>query len=222
MCAGEAYDASGHLRWRQVEPQRRIALIDYREHLLDERTAVLSALGVSEVKYEAAAARFWAPPSDSAAPRAGWDARQSLQSLVNIAVCLVKPHTMVETGVARGYTTAVALAAMRDNGVGRLYSVDLPALEYEGRAAIGDVIPAEFRSRWELELGPSRTILRSSWHAWRPSTSFSTIPTTPTPRSSASIERCGPTCAGAGCCSPTTFTTRHSSTSLVRWGRSPI
>jgi len=107
--------------WRRAEPRHRIALVDYREHVLDERTAVLAALKVSEAEYETAKAQFWAPPSDPAAPMSTWDARQSLQSLVSVAVRLVKPKIMVETGVARGYTTAVALAAMSENGVGGLY-----------------------------------------------------------------------------------------------------
>lgn len=75
--------------WRRAEPRDRIALVDYREHVLDERTAVLAALEVSEAEYETAKAQFWAPPSDPAAPMSTWDARQSLHSLVSVAVRLV-------------------------------------------------------------------------------------------------------------------------------------
>lgn len=146
-------------RSRRQEHRRRINLAEFREYLSDERTAVLRALGTSGSDYDAAKASFWAPAPDPAESRAVWDARQSLQSLVSITVRLVKPSTMVETGVARGYTTAITLAAMRENGQGHLYSVDLPALEYEGRAPIGDVVPADLRARWTLELGPSRTTL---------------------------------------------------------------
>lgn len=147
------------LRWKIQEPGRRIDLDRHRERVGDERTAVLAGLGASEEAYDAALLAAWVPPRDAGERRAAWDARAGLQSLVGITVRLLRPRVMLETGVARGFTTAVALAAMQDNQLGHLYSVDLPALEYDGREGIGDAVPDELKPRWTLEIGPSRLIL---------------------------------------------------------------
>jgi hypothetical protein len=54
---------------------------------------------------------------------------------------------------------AVAQSGMDNLGHGALYSIDLPALEYEGRAEIGEAVPERLRRRWTLKLGPSRILL---------------------------------------------------------------
>jgi len=66
---------------------------------------------------------------------------------------------MVETGVARGFTTAVALRAMEDNGHGHLYSVDLPALQFRSDDVVGHAVPEALTHRWTLRVGPSRSVL---------------------------------------------------------------
>jgi predicted O-methyltransferase YrrM len=63
---------------------------------------------------------------------------------------------MVETGVALGFTTATVLQAMADSGRGHLYSVDLPALQYDPADPIGRAVPMSLADRWTLELGDSR------------------------------------------------------------------
>jgi predicted O-methyltransferase YrrM len=84
-----------------------------------------------------------------------------------------KPKTLVETGVCNGSSTAFILLAMKNNGFGRLYSIDFPEVEgihYEngdfwagkGGAAVpkdktpGWVIPDYLRKNWELILGKSQ------------------------------------------------------------------
>jgi predicted O-methyltransferase YrrM len=66
---------------------------------------------------------------------------------------------MVETGVSRGVTSAIALAAMRDLGHGHLYSIDLPPLLVDADEFIGNAVPDELRGRWTLLRGPSRKLL---------------------------------------------------------------
>jgi len=87
-----------------------------------------------------------------------------------------KPQVLVETGVCNGVSTAVILAAMRRNGSGDLYSIDLPEFtdteytegdfwEGKGGAAVpkqkqpGWIIPDALRDSWSLILGSSRTEL---------------------------------------------------------------
>jgi len=71
---------------------------------------------------------------------------------------LLKPAVMVETGVARGVTTAVTLQALHDNGRGHLYSVDLPPVRAPA-GYVGQLIPEHLRARWTLLTGPSRRVL---------------------------------------------------------------
>jgi predicted O-methyltransferase YrrM len=84
----------------------------------------------------------------------------------------LRPAVVVETGVFDGFSSAFLLKALRDNGRGRLCSIDLPA-----RAAVrastdkmlfdrlpagaepGWIVPEGLRSCWELRLGTSRAVL---------------------------------------------------------------
>ena len=85
----------------------------------------------------------------------------------------LRPHVAVETGVCNGFSTAFLLLALKRNGDGALYSIDLPEIAgtdyepgtfWEGKqgAAIppgkepGWMIPAALRERWQLTIGRSR------------------------------------------------------------------
>jgi predicted O-methyltransferase YrrM len=85
----------------------------------------------------------------------------------------LRPHVMVETGVANGFSTAFLLLALKANGEGELHSIDLPRevgkayepgtfYEGTGRAGIppgresGWLIPDELRDRWRLVVGRSQ------------------------------------------------------------------
>jgi predicted O-methyltransferase YrrM len=73
---------------------------------------------------------------------------------------LVEPATVVETGVAAGFSSAAFLSAMRRNGTGMLHSSDFP---YPGLrdadALIGVVVPAHLRSGWDLHTDGDRVNL---------------------------------------------------------------
>jgi hypothetical protein len=97
------------------------------------------------------------------------------------ALCrLLKPRTVIETGVGLGASSAFILQALQDNnrnnrddggwGAGGLFSVDLPRSLYQSDAGIpideaaytshhdtpGYLIPESLRDRWTLVLGRSR------------------------------------------------------------------
>jgi len=92
---------------------------------------------------------------------------------------LVRPKTVVETGVATGVSSAFILKALDENALGTLYSIDLPRYQTEpsshgpdsslssepGGPTIplgkepGFVVPTELRKRWKLALGPSQGLL---------------------------------------------------------------
>lgn len=89
----------------------------------------------------------------------GWDDADA--ALARAAWCLTrhrKPLTIVETGVARGFTTRVILEALEANGAGRLFSIDLPPPLEAGRLAneAGAAVTDELKGRWTLIEGSSR------------------------------------------------------------------
>lgn len=78
-----------------------------------------------------------------------------LMRVVNVVTRLLRPDVVVETGVAKGFTTASTLEALDRNGHGQMYSVELPSLYVGYTRQVGEVIPDRLRGRWRLELGPS-------------------------------------------------------------------
>ena len=90
-----------------------------------------------------------------------WDDADS--RLARLVWCLVRhllPERVVETGVARGFSTATILTALARNGCGGLWSIDMPPL-IESRLAdeTGVVVPDDVRGRWTLIRGSSRRLL---------------------------------------------------------------
>jgi predicted O-methyltransferase YrrM len=65
-----------------------------------------------------------------------------------LSYCLVralKPHTVVETGVANGHSSFVILSALKTNGRGKLVSIDI-------RNDVGRLVMAEERENWDIRL----------------------------------------------------------------------
>jgi methyltransferase family protein len=82
-----------------------------------------------------------------------------------VAWCLTRhllPEVVVETGVARGLTSAAMLGALARNGSGHLWSIDLPPLiEHELGSETGVVVNKRERARWTLLQGSSRRVFPS-------------------------------------------------------------
>ena len=68
----------------------------------------------------------------------------------------VKPKVVVETGVGAGVSSAYILLALRKNGAGMLYSIDLPDKSILRGHKPGYAVPYELRKGWFLVLGPSK------------------------------------------------------------------
>lgn len=87
-------------------------------------------------------------------------------------VKLLRPETIVETGVCEGNSSRFLLLAMQENQHGALHSIDLPNADLslgvglgrqththpEGKTA-GWMVPDELRDRWNLHLGDARELL---------------------------------------------------------------
>lgn len=79
--------------------------------------------------------------------------------VVYALVRLLRPRVLVETGVADGFTTSHILQALEDNGVGKLYSVDLPHYLLPTGRGPGWMVEERLRSRWELRVGDAALLL---------------------------------------------------------------
>lgn len=86
--------------------------------------------------------------------------------------CLVralKPELMIETGVASGKSSSLALLAMHHNHKGKLISIDLPnqqgklmadgAQTSTGTKESGWLVPDFLKPSWDLRLGDARQLL---------------------------------------------------------------
>jgi predicted O-methyltransferase YrrM len=71
----------------------------------------------------------------------------------------VRPRQVVETGVAHGLTSRIALEALERNGAGHLSSIDRPPFDPTMRERVGLAVPQELRGRWKLIAGSSRRCL---------------------------------------------------------------
>lgn len=86
---------------------------------------------------------------------AGRQLAEALYTLVRAAA----PERVVETGVARGVTSRVLLEALERNGVGQLWSIDLPPQFDDLTEARDRIIPPTLRTRWRFLEGSSRRVL---------------------------------------------------------------
>ena len=82
------------------------------------------------------------------------------QGLIRTIWCLVRhlrPATVIETGVARGFTSRFILEALERNGTGHLWSIDLPPMRAPNlHTQIGEAVRPELRHRWSYIRGTSR------------------------------------------------------------------
>ena len=71
----------------------------------------------------------------------------------------LRPERAVETGVARGFTSAVILSAMQANGAGHLWSIDLPEVNLIRSGGAGAAVDPGLADRWTWLKGGSRRLL---------------------------------------------------------------
>jgi hypothetical protein len=70
-----------------------------------------------------------------------------------------KPAKVVETGVARGISSAFQLGALAKNGDGQLWSIDLPPVRGDWQVDTGSAVPDRLRGRWTYIRSSSRRAL---------------------------------------------------------------
>lgn len=78
------------------------------------------------------------------------------------ALCkIIKPKTVVETGVAYGLSSMYILQAMFENKKGTLYSIDSVFSPWQSKEMIGSAIPSYLRANWRLTFGSSSEKLKN-------------------------------------------------------------
>jgi len=85
------------------------------------------------------------------------DSRKFLYYIIRI----LKPKNIVETGVAYGTSSAYILKALKDNGSGRLHSIDSIFRPWQSEEMIGAIIPESLKTKWNLVLGKSSNELQN-------------------------------------------------------------
>jgi len=127
-------------------------------------------LGCTESTLQMAVREFWdlRPFGDRIPSLRRTDA---FKAAILFSICRIRaPQEVVETGVASGISSTGILSALHVNNRGKLHSIDLPGAIYRRDDGLswkdvsspvgpGWLVPIELRDRWELELGPSQTLL---------------------------------------------------------------
>ena len=156
--------AGAYARWsfqRLRSPDRPLAAHDAEAYLTDEDTALRETLDVSADRLAALREPFERMEHDDTEPGALNDGSIELQGAISASVRALEPDVVVETGVARGFSSATALRALEDLGHGHLHSIELPTIDPADTpdADIGLMVPSDLRGRWSLHLGPARRLL---------------------------------------------------------------
>jgi hypothetical protein len=87
----------------------------------------------------------------------GWnDGDRAFSEAIWCIVAHTRPERVVETGVAHGLTSRIILEGLESNGAGRLWSIDLPAVDSVLHPEIGMAVPDNLRSRWTYVSGTTR------------------------------------------------------------------
>jgi predicted O-methyltransferase YrrM len=78
---------------------------------------------------------------------------------------VTNPNTVIETGVAHGYSSWIILNALNKNKKGVLYSIDLPNNDtnsdynFKDQPTTGWLVPDSLKDRWKLNLGDAKVLL---------------------------------------------------------------
>ena len=87
--------------------------------------------------------------------------KSNIDTILSVSLS-TKPETIIETGIASGFSTASFPKALNINKKGVLHSIDLHArsgVTFPENRQLGWVVPEDLKTRWTLHLGTSEKIL---------------------------------------------------------------
>lgn len=92
---------------------------------------------------------------------AGMWGLQGTHGILYLTVRKFKPSHFIETGIAHGYSSYIILSAMKQNGYGKLTSIDDSKVFglCEKEVPIGWIVPDTFRSNWNIIAGKTNKVL---------------------------------------------------------------
>ena len=147
---------------RITTPRHRKHLGFYAEHQLSVSVGIARALNIDKSVVDQQLnnlPEFLVSESKDPGMTIQWSATSELAATTYALVKILKPATVIETGVGAGVSSWTILKAMEENGTGRLVSIDLPTPNTELLPDVGYLVPDELRHRWDLRTGPSSRIL---------------------------------------------------------------
>jgi len=117
------------------------------ERLLAELFGAFTVDGELQTEYDALSRelhdRYMRLRADGLSHPANWAVEDQTSRLLYLLVRVMRPLSVVETGVANGHSTFFLLRALAKNGAGRLVSVDVSA-------DVGNLLDKGERSDWRL------------------------------------------------------------------------
>lgn len=114
-------------------------------------------MGIGECsECELAIGRVWAETQVRLGAGHHHDGGPALAGALWSIVFHLAPDTVVETGVARGVSSAFVLDAMERNRRGHLWSIDLPPLAKDWNGQTGIAVDPSHRYRWTYVRGSSK------------------------------------------------------------------
>jgi len=138
---------------------------EYYDHramqLVDALSVVLNVAGPDVEAELAKLPDFLTSERPANNPTDKWVATNELAAIDYVAVKLLRPEIVVETGVWSGTSSWSILHAMDEIAHGRLISIDLPTPNTNVLPEVGHLVPKYLRYRWELRIGAARTLLPS-------------------------------------------------------------
>ena len=98
--------------------------------------------------------------SGSNIPQA-WSASHNLLQIYFVICRVLKPHVVVETGVATGISSALLLRELARIESARLISIEMPGLGRADLTYIGSSVPSHLKSNWTPVVAPAVPALRN-------------------------------------------------------------
>ena len=147
---------------RITTPRHKRHLDYYAERQLPVAEGVADALGIDLQPVNEQLANlpeFLVDENKDPGMTIKWSVTSELAATTYALIRLLTPKIVVETGVGAGVSSWTILRAMKENGKGRLISIDLPTPNTELLPEVGYLVPAELRHRWDLRIGPSQRVL---------------------------------------------------------------
>lgn len=140
---------------RPLRYAQRPTLVDFDEisDATTDPSIMAASLGCPEADFDSYLSEFESEINEAEQASASVSLRfptacrseLNTQRVLYIVIRAHKPHVVLETGVADGFSSFAILSALQANGEGHLHSVDI-------RDDVGTLVPRQLRGRWTIHI----------------------------------------------------------------------